>query len=171
MAEELNVNTNASKEDIYQEILPQIKAIIAAEEDLIANLANVAAILQTSFNNLWTGFYIRKGSTLVLGPFQGPLACTRIPVEPEPKGVCGAAAAQCATFVVPDVDAFPGHIACSSASKSEIVVPLVVDGRCELVLDIDSREHSTYDFIDQQYLEEVIGLIRDRHYTQTRAVA
>ncbi len=164
MAESLRLNKQASKAEIYQEILPQIESIIDGEDNFIANLSNIAAVLTQSFGHWWTGFYIRDGKTLVLGPFQGPLACTRIPVEPFARGVCGAAAAQCKTQLVADVEKFPGHIACSAASKSEIVVPLVVDGRTELVLDIDSAELDTFDDVDQLYLEKLIDIIAARHY-------
>lgn len=164
MAEVLNISQNASKVDIYEEILPQIKAIIEGEDDLVANLANVCAILNTAFGHLWTGFYITKGDTLVLGPFQGPLACTRIPLKPVARGVCGVAADKQETLVVPNVDEFPGHIACSSLSKSEIVVPLVVDGETKMVLDIDSTEIGTYDQDDAMYLEQMMQIIKDRHF-------
>ena len=164
MAEELKLTQGASKEEIYQEIVPQIKSIIEGEDDFVANLANICAILNEAFGHLWTGFYIKKDDFLVLGPFQGPLACTRIPLKPVPRGVCGAAAAQQKTLVVPDVEKFPGHIACSSASKSEIVLPLVKDGESKLVLDIDSQYLDSFDDIDAKYLEEVIDLIADRHF-------
>lgn len=169
MAEALKFNKEASKADIYQEILPQIRSVIEHEDNLVANLSNIAAILTEAFGHWWTGFYLRDGATLVLGPFQGPLACTRIPVEPTPRGVCGAAAAEQRTQLVPDVEKFPGHIACSAASKSEIVVPLVVNGRTELVLDIDSAYLSAFDETDQNYLEQLIDLIADRHYGAARA--
>lgn len=164
MAEALRINKEATKADIYEEIIPQIRAIIADETNLTANLANIAAILTEAFGHWWTGFYLRDGGTLVLGPFQGPLACTRIPVEPTPRGVCGAAAAERRTQLVPDVEKFPGHIACSAASKSEIVVPLVVNGRTELVLDIDSAYLNAFDATDQLYLERIIELVAQRHY-------
>lgn len=164
MAEELKVTKGANKEDIYQEILPQIKSIIEGEDDFVANLANICAILDEAFGHLWTGFYIRKEDFLVLGPFQGPLACTRIPLKPVPRGVCGAAADQQKTLVVPDVEKFPGHIACSSSSKSEIVLPLVKDGETKLVLDIDSQYLDTFDNIDAEYLEQVIDAIAERHF-------
>lgn len=169
MAEELKINQEASKEEIYQEILPQIESIISGEDNLTANLANICAILDTAFGHWWTGFYLRDendgGKTLVLGPFQGPLACTRIPIEPVPRGVCGASAVQKETLVVPDVEKFPGHIACSSASKSEIVVPLVKDDVTQLVLDIDSAHLDTYDQTDAKYLEQLIDLIKAKHYS------
>jgi GAF domain-containing protein len=164
MAETLTINKNASKSEIYQEILPQIQAVIEGEDNLIANLANTTAILAEAFGHWWTGFYLNDGATLVLGPFQGPLACTRIPVEPVPRGVCGAAAAQQKTQIVPDVGQFVGHIACSNASKSEIVVPLIANGRTELVLDIDSAYLNSFDETDQTYLEKVIDIIAARHY-------
>lgn len=164
MAEALTLSQNQSKAEIYEEILPQIESIISGEDNLIANLANITAILDQAFGHLWTGFYIAEGKTLVLGPFQGPLACTRIPVSPTPRGVCGAAAAQQETQLVPDVDKFPGHIACSSAARSEIVVPLVHDQKTQLVLDIDSASLNTFDETDQLYLERVIGLIAKQHF-------
>lgn len=164
MAESLTLNKNASKAEIYEEIIPQIRALIETENNLTANLANIAAVLAEAFHHWWTGFYVRDGATLVLGPFQGPLACTRIPVEPTPRGVCGAAAAERKTQLVPDVEKFPGHIACSAASKSEIVVPLVVNGHTELVLDIDSAYLNTFDTTDQFYLERLIELVAQRHY-------
>jgi L-methionine (R)-S-oxide reductase len=164
MAETLLLPEDADKETIYREIIPQIKSIIESEDNLVANLANITAVLRQSFDHFWTGFYLRDGTSLVLGPFQGDLACTRIPLEPVARGVCGAAAAAQKTLIVPDVDAFPGHIACSSASKSEIVVPLVANGVTELVLDIDSAYLDTFDAIDQQYLEQVVEIIRKRHF-------
>jgi len=166
MAENLQVNYNASKEDIYQEILPQIESVISSEENYTANLANICAILDTAFNHLWTGFYLKDGNTLVLGPFQGPLACTRIPVSPVPRGVCGAAAVTQETQLVADVDKFPGHIACSSASKSEIVVPLIHNNEVEAVLDIDSAQTDTFDHIDAKYLEELMQIIKTKHFNK-----
>lgn len=141
-----------SKSDQYESLLPQIASLIAGETDLIANMANIAAVLHEAFHFWWTGFYIVKGNELVLGPFQGPLACTRIPYN---KGVCGSAWAQDKTLVVPNVHEFPGHIACSSESKSEIVVPIRRNGEVIAVLDIDSREFNTFDAIDQKYLEQI----------------
>jgi GAF domain-containing protein len=165
MAESLHLTHGATKAERFAEILPQIESIIAAESDLTANLANVAAILREAFGHFWIGFYIRRGDELVLGPFQGPLACTRIPVAPTPRGVCGAAAAQRETIVVPDVEQFPGHIACSSASRSEIVVPLVVKGKTELVLDVDSTDLNTFDAEDAKGYEALIQLIKNRHFS------
>jgi GAF domain-containing protein len=142
--------TSADKAGIYQEILPQIEGVISFETDLIANTANVAAILKEAFDFFWVGFYFMKGEQLVLGPFQGPLACTRIQYG---KGVCGSAWKQKQTLVVPDVDKFPGHIACSSLSRSEIVVPILKNGEVVAVLDIDSKDLSTFDHTDAQHLE------------------
>lgn len=142
--------TSADKAGIYQEILPQIEGVISFETDLIANTANVAAILKEAFDFFWVGFYFVKGEQLVLGPFQGPLACTRIQYG---KGVCGSAWKQKQTLVVPDVDKFPGHIACSSLSRSEIVVPVLKNGEVVAVLDIDSKDLSTFDHTDAQHLE------------------
>ena len=164
MAENLTITQGSSKEEIYQEILPQIEAVISVEENLIANLSNICAILDTAFGHLWTGFYLADGDTLVLGPFQGPLACTRVPLKPVVRGVCGAAAVSQKTQLVPNVDEFPGHIACSSASKSEIVLPLVAGGETQLVLDIDSAELNKFDDIDVQYLTKLITVIQEKHF-------
>ena len=166
MAETLIISQNADKETLYEEIIPQIRSLIDGEDNLTANLANIAAVLDTAFGHLWTGFYLRDNeNSLVLGPFQGPIACTRIPLKPIARGVCGAAAAEKKTQLVPDVEAFPGHIACSSASRSEIVVPLVIDNQTELVLDIDSIELNTFDAIDQFYCEKIIELIKEKHFS------
>ena len=152
MAEELRIITG-SKEEKYGELVPQIKAVVEGETDLIANMANVASMLHETFGFWWTGFYRVVEDVLVLGPFQGPLACTRIR---KGKGVCGTAWQQGKTVIVPDVDAFPGHIACSSQSRSEIVVPVNRDGEVVAVLDIDSKHLNTFDEIDRKYLEEVV---------------
>ena len=141
-----------SKETLYQTVIPQIQALVADESDLIANMANVAAVLHESFHFWWTGFYLVQGRELVLGPFQGPVACTRIPFG---KGVCGSAWEQNKTLIVPNVHEFPGHIACSSASKSEIVVPIRRNNEVIAVLDIDSTEFNTFDSIDKIYLEQI----------------
>ena len=141
-----------TKEETYREILPQIQSLIAGETDLIANMANIVAVLHNAFHFWWTGFYIVKDDELVLGPFQGPIACTRIPYN---KGVCGTAWAENKTLIVPNVHEFPGHIACSSASKSEIVVPIRRNGEVIAVLDIDSAAYNTFDAIDQTYLEKI----------------
>lgn len=155
MAEELTV-INGSKEEQYRSLLPQIKALIEGEEDVIANLANVAAVLKTAFGFFWVGFYLVKQDELVLGPFQGPVACTRIR---KGRGVCGMAWQEAATQLVPDVDAFPGHIACSSLSRSEIVVPLCKEGEVWGVLDIDSDQLATFDDTDRLYLEQLATYI------------
>ena len=162
-----------TKEEQYKEVIPQIQSLIAGETDLIANMANIVAVLHNTFHFWWTGFYLVKDkdqssiinhqspitndqsqmtSELVLGPFQGPAACTRIPYG---RGVCGTAWKEGRTVIVPDVHAFPGHIACSSASKSEIVVPIRKDGEIIAVLDIDSADYNTFDAIDQRYLEQI----------------
>lgn len=156
MAESIYLPTNASKAEIYQAILPQIEALITDESDLYANLANVSAVLREAFGFFWVGFYLVKNDQLVLGPFQGPLACTRINFG---KGVCGTAWKEKKTQLVPDVDAFPGHIACSSASKSEIVVPGLHGEDVWCVLDVDSDRLDDFDEVDQQYLEQLMQLL------------
>lgn len=155
MAEHLEIITGSKKEK-YQTLLPQIEAVVKAEDDVIANMANVASMLHETFGFWWTGFYRVKENELVLGPFQGPMACTRIK---KGRGVCGTAWQECQTQVVPDVDQFPGHIACSSASRSEIVVPLTSKGEVWGVLDIDSAELNTFDEVDKVWLEEVAQLL------------
>lgn len=156
MAEELTIS-QGSKQDKYQELYPQIKAVLEGEADLIANMANTAAMLWETFHWWWTGFYRVIDGELVLGPFQGPMACTRIR---KGKGVCGTAWAEDKTQLVPDVDQFPGHIACSSASRSEIVVPLHdVEGNVTGVLDIDSEHLATFDETDQLWLEKIAALL------------
>ena len=152
MAEELKIK-GGSKEEKYLELLPQIRAVVEGETDMIANMANVASMLHETFGFWWTGFYRVQDGMLVLGPFQGPLACTRIK---KGKGVCGTAWEREETVIVPDVDAFPGHIACSSLSRSEIVVPVWKDGAIIAVLDIDSRELGTFDETDRKHLEEAM---------------
>lgn len=157
MAEELNVNTLGSKEESYQTLVPQIEALISSETDPVANLANIAAAIWETFGFLWIGFYRVEGEELILGPFQGPLACTRIA---KGAGVCGTAWAKNTTLIVPNVDEFPGHIACSSASKSEIVVPVLsASGDVLYILDIDSDQLDCFDKIDQKYLEEIAAII------------
>ena len=151
MAENLIIS-DGNKEQQYQTLLPQIAALVAGETDSVANMANVAAALKQTFNFFWVGFYVVKGETLVLAPFQGPLACTRIRYG---KGVCGTAWKEAHTQVVPDVEQFPGHIACSSDSKSEIVVPLLKGDEVIGVLDIDSDRLNSFDETDARYLEEV----------------
>ena len=157
MAEELKV-AQGSKEDKYALLYAQIKSITEGEDDLIANMANVAAMIHETFGFWWTGFYRVVGNELVLGPYQGPLACSRIAFG---KGVCGTAWKNAKTIIVPDVDAFPGHIACSSASKSEIVVPVFnADGASIIsVLDIDSASYATFDEIDRIWLERIVSLL------------
>lgn len=150
MTEELTVIHGGNKEEIYISLLPQVMSLIENEDDLVANLANVAAALKETFNFFWVGFYLVKGDELVLGPFQGPIACTRIR---KGKGVCGTAWALNQTQLVPDVEAFPGHIACSSLSRSEVVIPLVREGNVWGVLDIDSEHYNFFDKIDVHYLE------------------
>lgn len=155
MAENLKIS-QGGKSDVYETLIPQIESIIDGETDLIANLANVSAMLWESFHFFWVGFYRVVGEELVLGPFQGPLACTRIR---KGKGVCGTAFAENRTLVVPDVDAFPGHIACSSLSRSEIVVPVVLEGRVVAVIDIDSTELSSFDSVDADALERIAAIV------------
>jgi GAF domain-containing protein len=155
MAEDLNIITG-SKTEQYQSLIPQVKGLLEGETDLVANLANVAAALKEQFGWLWTGFYIVKNNELVVGPFQGPVACTRIK---KGKGVCGTSWAEAKTIIVPDVEKFPGHIACSSLSKSEIVVPVIRNNEVVAVLDVDSDELNRFDIIDQRYLEEIVNLI------------
>ncbi len=145
-----------SKEEQYLSLLPQIQGLLEGEEDLIANLANVAAALKEQFGWLWVGFYLVKDGELVLGPFQGPVACTRIR---KGRGVCGSSWAEAKTLVVPDVEQFPGHIACSSSSRSEIVVPVIRRGEVVGVLDADSTAVDQYDATDQAYLEKIIQLL------------
>jgi len=156
MAEDLHL-INASKEEQYLSLLPQIEGLIAGEVDLTANLANVCAALKAQFNFFWVGFYLVKGDELVLGPFQGPVACTRIA---KGRGVCGQAWQQKHVLLVPDVDAFPGHIACSSLSKSEVVIPLFgADDEVKAVLDVDSDRLNDFDDIDVKYLTKLCSLL------------
>ena len=157
MAEELKI-AQGGKEDKYRLLYSQIKSVTECEDDLIANMANAAAMIHETFGFWWTGFYRVIGKELVLGPFQGPLACSRIPFG---KGVCGTAWKNADTVIVPDVDAFPGHIACSSASKSEIVVPVFgADGASIVaVLDIDSASYATFDEVDRIWLERIVSMM------------
>lgn len=141
-----------NKQELYENLLPQIKSLLEGETDEIANMANVSACLKDTFNFWWVGFYRVIDNELVLGPFQGPLACTRIR---KGKGVCGTAWQEAKTQIVPDVDAFPGHIACSSLTRSEIVIPIINKGVVKAVLDIDSERLNTFDAIDQRFLEEI----------------
>lgn len=156
MAEDLNIVTTGSKEEQYQSIIPQIEGLLYGETDLIANLANVAAALKEQFNWFWVGFYLVKNEELVLGPFQGPVACTRIK---KGKGVCGASWQQEKTLVVPNVDEFPGHIACASASKSEIVVPVYQNNQIIGVLDVDSEYLAHFDEVDNLHLNKIVQLL------------
>ena len=156
MAETLFLPQSGTKEEIYQALLPQVEALISGEQDLVANLANIAAALREAFGFFWVGFYVVQGQELVIGPFQGPIACTRIAYG---RGVCGTAWKEQKTQLVPDVEAFPGHIACSSASKSEIVVPAFQDGEVFLVLDVDSDQLDDFDTVDQKYLEDLMGML------------
>ncbi|GGH03280.1 diguanylate cyclase [Parapedobacter pyrenivorans] len=156
MAEEFLIAAG-SKEEQYQALVPQIDALLAGERDLIANMANLAAVLKEQFDFFWIGFYLVRTDELVLGPFQGPLACTRIA---KGKGVCGRAWEQQKTLIVPDVDAFPGHIACSSLAKSEIVVPVVLEDEVIAVLDVDSEYLKHFDDVDAAYLAQIVNLLR-----------
>jgi GAF domain-containing protein len=156
MAEDLNIITSTDKQDQYRSLIPQIEGLLSGEPDLVANLANVCAALKEQFKWFWVGFYLVKGNELVLGPFQGPVACTRIAYG---KGVCGAAWAQAQTLVVPDVEEFPGHIACSSLSRSEIVIPVLLDGHVVAVLDVDSELLNHFDDTDARFLEAIVKLI------------
>lgn len=155
MADDLLI-AKGSKEDQYLSLLPQIKGLLDGEPDLIANLANVVAALKEQFGWLWVGFYLVKSDALVLAPFQGPVACTRIK---KGKGVCGASWEKATTLIIPDVEKFPGHIACSSLSRSEIVIPVMRNNEVVAVLDVDSSEPNHFDTTDQQYLEKIISFI------------
>ena len=155
MAEDLHI-TRGNKEEQYGALFPQVKALLEGEPDLVANLANLTAALKEQFGWLWVGFYLVKEDELVLGPFQGPVACTRIR---KGRGVCGSAWERNETLIVPDVEKFPGHIACSSLSKSEIVVPLRTNGQVAGVLDVDSASLDAFDETDRKWLEEMVLLI------------
>jgi len=156
MAESIIIPDRADKGSVYTSLLPQIEALIKDESNLIANLANTASALTMAFDHLWTGFYIVESGELVLGPFQGPVACTRIA---QGKGVCGTAWAKAQTIIVPDVHQFPGHIACSPESRSEIVVPGILAGEVLMVLDIDSRHPNAFDEIDKNHLKKLMDII------------
>lgn len=155
MAEDLTIITG-SKQEQYEALLPQIQGLMEGEPDLVANLANLVAALKEQFGWLWVGFYLVKEDELVLGPFQGPVACTRIR---KGKGVCGSSWAEGRILIVPDVEQFPGHIACSSQSRSEIVVPVIRNGEVVAVLDVDSKEYDQFDETDQAFLEQAVSLI------------
>lgn len=156
MTETIRISKDASRVSKYQELIPQLHSLIAGEPDAIANMANMAAALKDVFDFFWVGFYRVKEGQLVLGPFQGPVACTRIDSG---RGVCGTAWKENRTFVVPDVDAFPGHIACSSLSCSEIVVPIRHEGNVVAVLDIDSDKPDDFDAVDADFLEKIVGML------------
>ena len=157
MAESLLLPQNASRKEIYSALIPQIKALVTGESDLTANLANIAAALKEAFGFFWVGFYLKKENELVLGPFQGPIACTRIQFN---RGVCGHCYSTQKTVIVPDVEAFPGHIACSSASKSEIVLPAFdKNGAVFLVLDVDSDQLNDFSAVDAEGLEAVMRIV------------
>lgn len=155
MAEDLHIH-KGSKTEQYEALIPQIKALIEGEPDLVANLANITSALKEQFGWFWVGFYLVKGEQLVLGPFQGPVACTRIN---KGRGVCGSSWAKAETLIVPDVEQFPGHIACSSLSRSEIVVPMLKNGTVWGVLDVDSEMLDQFDETDRTYLEKIISLL------------
>lgn len=156
MAEDLSISRTGTKEEQYLSLIPQIKALLFGETDLIANLANIAAALKEQFGWFWVGFYLVKNNELVLGPFQGPVACTRIKMG---KGVCGASWEREEIIIVPNVDEFPGHIACASASKSEIVLPLYKAGSIIGVLDVDSEHLAHFDEVDSKYLKQILTLV------------
>ena len=155
MAEDLQI-IKGTKEEQYEALIPQIKGLVEGETDLVANMANIAAALKEQFNWLWIGFYLVKKEELVLGPFQGPVACTRIK---KGRGVCGSSWQEGKTLVVPDVNLFPGHIACSSLSRSEIVVPIWKDNQVVAVLDADSELPNQFDDVDQLFLEKILTIL------------
>lgn len=155
MAEDLTIS-KGTKQEQYEALIPQIKGLLEGEKDLVANMANVAAALKEQFGWLWVGFYLVKDDELVLGPFQGPVACTRIK---KGRGVCGTSWSQKKTLIVPDVEKFPGHIACSSASRSEIVVPILHNNEVVGVLDVDSKNLNEFDVSDENYLNQIVSLI------------
>jgi L-methionine (R)-S-oxide reductase len=152
LAEQLIINPSADKKTRYEELLPQIEALVTGESDLVANLANVAAAIKYGMNFFWVGFYLVNSKELILGPFQGPVACTRIE---EGKGVCGTVMKTGEALIVPDVNLFPGHISCNASSKSEIVVPLKIDDKVVGVLDIDSEFLNNFDSVDLHYLQRL----------------
>ncbi|HEY3252100.1 MAG TPA: GAF domain-containing protein [Ignavibacteria bacterium] len=159
MSEELIIDKTLTKEEKYKSLIPQIRELVKDESDLTCNLAQICAALKYSMGGFfWVGFYFRRGDELVLGPFQGPVVCSRIKI---PNGVCGAAASRKETIIVPDVNKFPGHIACSSESKSEIVIPIFYNDVVISVLDIDSDSYSNFDEVDKTYLEELGVLVSE----------
>ena len=155
MAEDLSIVTG-TKEEQYLALIPQVEGLLMGETDLVANMANVTAALKEQFNFLWVGFYLVKNDELVLAPFQGPVACTRMK---KGRGVCGKSWAENTILIVPDVEKFPGHIACSSSSKSEIVIPILKANEIIGVLDVDSAEYNSFDDTDAKYLQQIIELI------------
>ncbi len=157
MAEDLQI-IEGDKQTQYENLLPQIKGLISGETNFVANMANICAALKEQFHFFWVGFYLVEKEELVLGPFQGPVACTRIAYN---RGVCGTAWAKEETIIVPNVEEFPGHIACSSLSKSEIVVPMFKDGKCIGILDVDSDQLDKFDETDGKYLAEILVILRD----------
>ena len=156
MSESIVISKNQPKEVVYSELFPQLKSLLEGETDLIANLANISSALKEVFGWWWVGFYLVKGNELVLGPFQGPVACTRIAFG---RGVCGMAWKEKRSVLVPDVNQFPGHIACSSLSKSEIVVPIIRNNEVVGVLDVDASELDQFDTVDQRYLEMIVEMV------------
>ena len=159
MAENLHLVDSEDKKERYDSLVPQIKALIAGETDVIANLANIAAALKFGMNFFWVGFYLVKENELILGPFQGPIACTRIAMG---KGVCGTAWAEKRIVTVENVEKFPGHIACSTDSKSEIVLPVMKDGKVVMILDVDSNKLSDFDEVDEHALQQIIKMIEQK---------
>lgn len=156
MAEQLHLSASADKQERYAELIPQIESLVSGEPDLVANLSNIAAALRQAMDFFWVGFYLVKGDQLVLGPFQGPIACTRIDFG---KGVCGTCWKEKRVILVPDVEQFPGHIACSSDSRSEIVLPVMRQGEVAMVLDVDSHRLSDFDAVDEAALLKVTRII------------
>lgn len=161
MSENLIISTHSDKKGKYSTLVPQLEALVKGERDIIANLANIAAALKQTFDFFWVGFYIVKGHELVLGPFQGPIACTRIA---KGKGVCGSAWEKAQPIIVPDVDKFPSHIACSSESRSEIVVPILKNGEVTFILDVDSDTLDNFDKTDEKYLCQIAAIISRLDY-------
>jgi GAF domain-containing protein len=156
MAEQLTIAPSATRAEKYQQLIPQIEALVAGETDLVANMANIVAALRQAMGFFWVGFYVVKNDELVLGPFQGPIACTRIGFG---KGVCGTAWKKGTVIIVPNVDEFPGHIACSSDSKSEIVLPVIKNSKVTAVLDVDSDRLNDFDATDERYLSQLMKLV------------
>jgi GAF domain-containing protein len=154
----ITINSKLDKQESYTNLLPQLKALVSGETNLISNLANIAAVLKYNYHFHWVGFYLKDGDGLVLGPFQGPMACTRIA---NGKGVCGNTVENKRSIIVPNVDEFEAHIACSSETKSEIVVPVIKNGEVIMVIDVDSQHLNTFDSIDQIFLEDLAKIIAD----------